>query len=144
VVRPSLRDHQQMSDWLTLPWFGGKIHEVKTRPRTHGLRWALMRRPWCYFLRFAFIAFAARRVCLLTGFGATFHFPISRSDCVSGDVRDDIGLLNDGRPIFTLPSCLAVALAGLMLTAYRCFRREDPPALRLTAPPQRVRRLSTP
>ena len=99
MVRPSLRDHQQMSDWLTLPWFGGKIHEVKTRPRTHGLRWALVRRPRCYFLRFVFIDFAARRVARFTGLGATFHLPPSLSVCVSGDVRVDIGLLNDGLPI---------------------------------------------
>ena len=32
MVRPSLRDHQQMSDWLTLPWFGGKTIEVQNPP----------------------------------------------------------------------------------------------------------------
>ena len=88
-----------MSNWLTLPWFGGKTYEVKTRPRTHGLRWALMRRPWCYFLRLAFIAFAARRVFRLTGFGATFHLMISGPFSLSGVLRVGIGLLNDGRPI---------------------------------------------
>ena len=103
---------------LTLPWFGGKTIEVKTRLRTHGLRWALMRRPWCYFLRLALIAFAARRVCLLTGFGARFHLPPSLSVCVSGDVRVDIGLLNDGRPIFTLPSFYSLRLVNLTVIVF--------------------------
>jgi hypothetical protein len=78
---------------------GENTDNPKTRLRTHGLRWALVRRPWCYFLRFAFIAFAARRVARFTGLGATFHLPPSLSVCVSGDVRVDIGLLNDGLPI---------------------------------------------